>query len=437
MNLYDKAKEILAKNWRGSFTVPSEKLYPFQWNWDSGFCAMGFTHFNLDHAMAEIKSLFSGQWENGMVPHILFHSENEKSYFPNFEVWNSSVNAGAPKNLKTSGITQPPVHGFVLEYMLKLNPNNDTLIEFVKAYFPKIIAYHKFLYKHRDPNDEKLFAIYHPWESGRDNSPIWDGALENIEINESNKPVYKRRDTQIANADERPTTFQYDRYVYLLELGRKHKYEGKDLLKESPFLIQDCMMNAILIQSNKSLLKIAEKLNLSSDGLQDWITEGERNFNQKFWNKADQFYYNYDLKNEAQIALKDIGGLVPLYAKIPDLEKASALADYIKNMHNSNYFLCPSFDTEHAFFDSKRYWRGPIWPHMNYMIYHGLLNYKYDNIAKIIKTDTLKLIEDWGFYEYFESQKSLVNEIKSGYGGNNFSWTSAIVINFLKEKEKT
>jgi len=434
-HLKQKAKEILSNNWRNGFTIPTAKLYPFQWNWDSGFCAMGFTHFNLKHAIAELDSLFKGQWENGMLPHILFHSENEKSYFPNFEVWNSPINPGAPKKLKTSGITQPPVHGFALEYILSHHVDNKDLIEFVKNLYPKIIAYHKFLYTHRDPKNEKLFAIYHPWESGRDNSPIWDDALNNIKINEHNKPTYERRDTQIANADERPTAFQYDRYVYLLELGRKHKYEGADLLSDTPFLIQDCMMNAILIKSNKSLLNIAEKLNLDKGNLQEWIAEGEKNFEKKFWNTTENYYFNYDLKKEEQIKLKDIGGLIPLYAKIPNQEKANALIAYIQNLHDTNFFLCPSFDTKHNLFDSKRYWRGPIWPHMNYMLYHGLINYGSNNIAEIVKSDTLKLIEELGFYEYFESQKALIQDVKSGYGGNNFSWTSAIVINFLKENK--
>lgn len=31
----DRAKRILAANDRGGYTVPTDRLYPFQWNWDS------------------------------------------------------------------------------------------------------------------------------------------------------------------------------------------------------------------------------------------------------------------------------------------------------------------------------------------------------------------------------------------------------------------
>jgi hypothetical protein len=38
--LVEKAKKVLENNWTGSFTKPSLKLYPHQWNWDSGFISM-------------------------------------------------------------------------------------------------------------------------------------------------------------------------------------------------------------------------------------------------------------------------------------------------------------------------------------------------------------------------------------------------------------
>ena len=35
--LYKKAIEVLENNWRGRFSIPCAKLYPFQWFWDSGY----------------------------------------------------------------------------------------------------------------------------------------------------------------------------------------------------------------------------------------------------------------------------------------------------------------------------------------------------------------------------------------------------------------
>ena len=67
-DLQNKAKNIIKNNSRGNFTIPCDTLYPFQWNWDSAFCALGIYTYNKDRALQEINSLFNGQWENGMIP---------------------------------------------------------------------------------------------------------------------------------------------------------------------------------------------------------------------------------------------------------------------------------------------------------------------------------------------------------------------------------
>ncbi|NNE01883.1 MAG: glycoside hydrolase, partial [Eudoraea sp.] len=117
--LLKKAKEVLEKNWQDGFTIPCEGLYPFQWNWDSGFIALGWAHIDMDKAKSELRYLLSGQWSNGFLPHIIFHNESE-TYFPGPEVHKSSLSPFASK-LKTSGITQPPVLGFVLEEVYEIS----------------------------------------------------------------------------------------------------------------------------------------------------------------------------------------------------------------------------------------------------------------------------------------------------------------------------
>ncbi|MFK7949712.1 MAG: glycoside hydrolase, partial [Saprospiraceae bacterium] len=188
--LINQAKSILEKNLRTGFTVPTDKLYPFQWNWDSGFVSIGFANYDIDAAISEINSLLKGQWENGMIPHIIFHSETEKTYFPNWDFWETTVNKGAAQTPKTSGISQPPVLGFVLEKLLEKHPNNEKVVNFVKMAFPKVVNYHRFWYNYRDPNQEGLVFIFHPWESGRDNSPIWDDALSLIDLENADIPAY-------------------------------------------------------------------------------------------------------------------------------------------------------------------------------------------------------------------------------------------------------
>ena len=429
--LLDPAHEILKMNWREGFTVPTSNLYPFQWNWDSGFIALGHYYADPVQAMQELNTLFSGQWENGLVPHIIFHSENEDTYFPNYDFWHSNVNSGAPQRPKSSGIAQPAVHGFILENLLRKNPDSQELWDFARQLFPKIVHYHRFLYQYRDPFREGLMYIFHPWESGRDNSPLWDESLQRIVIKEGDLPAYERRDTSIADPAERPTSEQYDRYVYLLLLGKRYAYDGREIAEESPFLIQDDMMNAILIKSNASLIRIGKQLGLDTGEIEEWQSQSRAAFQAKFWNEKLQMYTSFDLRGGKQIEMREIGGIIPIFAGIPSAEQTNVLNSYLQDLHQKGYYLCPSFDVDGAAFDSCRYWRGPVWPHMNWMIYHGLKDYGFHDTAAIVKADTFEIVEKFGFFEYYEPQKELAKSLTKAYGGANFSWTASSIIDLI------
>jgi hypothetical protein len=226
--LAQKAQAVLEENWTGSFTCPAQGLYPHQWSWDSAFISFAYAHFNPERAEQELFSLFRGQWNNGLLPHIVFHNKSAK-YAPGPEFWQSERSSTAPKGLSTSGIVQPPIHASAALHIYKKAPNKKQARGFLKKIFPKLSAWHTYLYKERDPHNEGLVYIRHPWESGQDNSPIWDSALKRIKLQDSDIPSYKRTDLQYVEADYRPTDESYDRYVYLVKLFCKLNYDEKEI----------------------------------------------------------------------------------------------------------------------------------------------------------------------------------------------------------------
>ena len=44
---------------------------------------------------------------------------------------------------------------------------------FLAELLPKLTAYHSWLYTERDPKQNGLVTLIHPWESGLDTSPPW------------------------------------------------------------------------------------------------------------------------------------------------------------------------------------------------------------------------------------------------------------------------
>ncbi|TNF53567.1 glycoside hydrolase, partial [bacterium] len=82
-----KARSVLISNRSSHYTLPSSSLYPHQWNWDSGFIAIGYSHFDTDWAIKELRSLFDAQWKNGMLPQIVFNRKRLGSYFHEPDFW--------------------------------------------------------------------------------------------------------------------------------------------------------------------------------------------------------------------------------------------------------------------------------------------------------------------------------------------------------------
>ena len=213
------AKKTLINNRRSKYTLPTNtNLYPAQWNWDSAFIALGYSNFNLNYSFQEIDTLLSGQWEDGMIPHILFHVKS-LNYTPNYKAWNCG------KKVSSSGITQPPILASVLRLIIerqKISKRN------MKKYYPFILKIKKCLewfIKYRDPEHTGLISILHPWESGYDNSPLWDKPMSKIKI--ESKLSYKRKDNKIVNANQRPLKIDYDRYVTIKNDLKKMSYDQK------------------------------------------------------------------------------------------------------------------------------------------------------------------------------------------------------------------
>lgn len=431
-DLIIKAQNILLENYQKSgYTIPCKGLYPFQWFWDSGFIALGYAYFDIEKAKNEITSLLNAQWQNGFIPHIIFHQKS-KSYFPGPEFYKTELSKYSLKNSKSSGLTQPPVLGFILEKMLAITENKKEMMTFIKSIINKVYFNHQYLYKNRDPNNEGLAYIYHNWESGTDNSPVWDEVWNNLKVP---KYEFERRDTTHVNALQRPTNEEYNYYLHLVEIAKKYNYSDKKIAENSPFLIQDPLFNAILIKSNESLINLYEIIGNNDDKIKQlkmWQSKSIKSFNSKLFDEGLGVYVHYDIRNSKQIQLVTSSSFAPLFAKIPSKKRASSMVNMLGNRFSNNNFLCASFDPTHEKFNPVKYWRGPVWINLNWMLFYGLKNYNFNDLANQIKYDSIFLIKEAGFYEYFDPRKSKDIQFDNvGCGGSNFSWSASLFLDFI------
>ena len=119
-----------------------------------------------------------------------------------------------------------------------------------KNIMTKIKNYHDWFIKFRDPHKTGLVSILHPWESGYDNSPIWDQPMSNIKVDKDLN--YKRRDLEVSNSDERPLKTDYDRYVTLRDQFRDVQYDPHKLYEISDFNVVDVELNKKIINNLKN-----------------------------------------------------------------------------------------------------------------------------------------------------------------------------------------
>lgn len=415
--LVEKAAEILRANDFGGYTVPTRGLYPFQWNWDSCLTAIGLGNLDENRAWTEIETLFRHQWDDGMVPHIVFHGEDE-DYFPGPDVW------GTGKHPSTSGITNPPVAGFAVRQLVQRAKDKETAVRRGRALLSRIARWHDWFYRCRDPENTGLVAVIHPWETGRDNSIDWDDAFSRVPVD--GVAPFERTDIRHADPAHRPTREQYQRYIWLVQHFRSLDWDNEKLHEASPFKIVDPGFNGILIRSACDLAEVADQFgaNEIAEQLQGQAKRTLAAMD-SLWSEEHGQYLCFDRSAGKLIDSLSVGGLLASFAKIPD-EHVHDIARRIEKMGENAVYLVPSHDPYAETFDPLRYWRGPAWIIANYMIANGMEQAGERELAERIRKDSVELIKKSGFAEYYSPMDG------TPCGGSEFSWTAAMVIELLQ-----
>ncbi len=412
-----QARRVLERNDRGTYTVPTHGLYPFQWNWDSALSALGFAHFDEARAWTEIETLMAHQWDDGMVPHIIFH-EVDEGYFPGPDVWQT----GRP--VPTSGITQPPVAGFAARRIYERAADKALAERHARALLPRIHAWHQWFYRARDPKGQGLIAVIHPWETGRDNSSDWDEAFARVPTDGVGS--FTRRDTSHADPAHRPTDEQYKRYIWLVQKFRSLGWDNDLLHDASPFQLVDPGFNAILIRSCTDLAAVADDLGEPAIAAQSReMARAGIDALEGLWDESYGQYLCYDRAAGKPVQSPSIGGILPAFCAIPQ-RRAADLAQRIMTLAKATTYMVPSHDPTHEAFEGARYWRGPVWLIVNYMIADGLKNAGQTETRARVLADCIKLIHESGFAEYYDPGDA------APCGGGDFTWTAAMVIEILK-----
>ena len=232
-----------------------------------------------------------------------------------------------------------------------------------------------------------------------------------------------RRDTAHVDSNQRPTQDQYDRFITIIQYGRQVGWNHHDIHSNGPFLMADPGVQFIFLRANRDLLELARRLELTDayDEIQEWIQRVEDGCSW-LWNDDIGGYCARDIRSGRFSDAITNASMLCFYGDVGSDEQRASMAAHCCRILNACRYGMPSWDPEHSDFESRRYWRGPVWAIMNHMITIGLADAGEDELANRIQSDTRQLVEMNGMAEYFDPMDG------TGLGGMDFSWTAAIYL---------
>ena len=395
--------------------------------------AIGLAGYDSARAASELRALFRGQWANGMLPHVIFADDVRDA--GSTRMWQSHRHPLAPPGISTSCITQPPVPAIAVARVADQLPPTERGA-FLADVFPKLLAYHEWLYRERDIRDRGLITLIHPWECGLDTSPPWMQALARmpkpwwarvvIRLHAAHLLRLFRRDTRYVPAVQRPTDTDGLGMLVLVEFVRRHGFELRRLPRDDSVLIEDLAFNSILAAANRALAAIAAALGESiPPELAARFARTETAI-EALWDDEAGEYFSRDASTGEPIRSSTVATFLPLYAGVASHAHASRLIARLREPSGFwPRFPVPSVPTDAPEFRVEMYWQGPTWINTNWMIAEGLDRYGEAAPARELRERSLTMVAESGYYEYFSAITG------DGYGAPDFSWTAALVLDLL------
>ena len=312
------------------WSTPDRWPHRHMWLWDSVFHALGMRHYDPQLAREMISAMFDLQQPDGLIPH-----------------------SGNPDWVHSC--TQPPILSLGMKMIDAVEPSKAWIAELA----PKLERYIEWIMTNRDSDGAGLVEWHieankncRSGESGMDNSPRFDGAIQ------------------------------------------------LDAPEFNAFLAYECESLAQFLPEKRDY----------------WMAHYERLcrlMRERLWSEECGMFVDYDVENGCRTDIMSSAGFLPLYCGAATPEQAARLAAHLTNPETFGTPLrIPSIAKSNTAAYRKDMWRGPVWTNINYLTALGLERYGYHDLAKSIVQDTLHEQEKWclecgTFFEFYDDRKEV------------------------------
>jgi hypothetical protein len=269
--------------------------------------------------------------------------------------------------------TQPPLVAWSLWELHRWEGSERTR-EALRAAYPALVGYHDWLMANRRL-DCGLYFWAHPYESGVENAPRFSSRNERVLADT----------TQLAAPD----------------------------------------LSAYVVLQCEALASIARVLDAPADA-RHFQAEGERvrqRMNELLWHAEDGAYYDMHLGTGEPVRSLTIASLVPLWAGVPDADRAERLVQHVVDPARFGTSIpLPSVSRDDPDF-AKDMWRGPTWVNTAYAVLLGMERFGYRQEAADV---AWRLVEGvyrthsvtHAVYEFYDPDRFDVTELHRKRGNH-------------------
>lgn len=351
-------------------------------DWDSYFTAAMYALDNKFHAFSNAIAITDEITPEGFIPNF----------------------SGALSTQKSFDRSQPPVGSIIIKMIYDKYPEKW----FLEEVYDNLLSWNRWWTKERDNdgylswgsdsddsykrfgggnNNTKQAAMY---ESGLDNSPLFDDAVYN---------------------------------------------PGKNMLE-----LASVGLMSLYIADCKALAGLAEILDKPEDSreLKDRADKYSASLG-KLWDEENGIYRDLDLTSGEFSSHLAPTSFYPLIADVPSQEQAERMIDGFFMNPDEFYgeFMIPSISRSDPAFEDNNYWRGRIWAPMNFLVYLGLRNYDLPEARALLAEKSYQLLmKEWTqkshIYENYNAMTGEGGDVKNSDAF--YSWGGLLALIRLMEE---